>query len=229
MRVMLTLAFFGFIVLSNMGQTAGMLNVNAAPSGIVDEIDELEIIESEGSYYVLENWNQCIIFFKYGKQSSIENCKINLETLRLEIKEGMQLMALNLNYLDNIQLLEREKFDTIKYKTASNYLFDGKPLKGIVEIIVEGNTQLIVNHTLRKLQSNYIAGIDVGERAEKYVKHLDYYIVSKKRLFQIRNRRNTWLDDMVVPMEKTTKFIHENKISFRKREDLIKLVKFFNN
>ena len=231
MKTIFTLYFTLILFSWSFGQTrqsAGKLNINTAPRGIINEIYDPEPITIKGSYYLLDDWYSCNIILKNGQTDTKNACKYNLETSHLEIKIENEIRALNLRYIDNFSLYGEDISDTLFFENASKYTEEKIPLTGILEIIVKGKNKLISKPGLKKQQGNYIPALDVGEKAETYVKNEVLYFADGNKLRLIKGKKGEWLKELNDQQEIIKEYAKENKLGFRKKEHLTRLIRYCN-
>lgn len=209
-------------------QPAGKLDINTAPLGIVKQIKELQPISTSGSFYINDDWRQCHVRLKNGESGSVSSCKYNLETSHLEIKIDNETKALDLRYIEEFFLV-KDRTDTLVFKNAyNNYSIEEIPVVGIIEVLVEGENTLVSKPILKIQKANYIPALDTGEKSDKYIKQEQLFLVRGSKLYPIKSKKGDWLNELGNHKNDIEEFAKRSKLGFRKKEDLIKIIRYSN-
>ncbi|MFT4760709.1 MAG: hypothetical protein ACI9XO_000566 [Paraglaciecola sp.] len=100
--------------------------------------------------------------------------------------------------------------------------------RSVFEIIVKGEYQLLVGYYAEMLKANYNAAIDVGSLDEKIVKKDKFYLIDDDgRLFEIPKKKKAAIA-IFNKYPAANKFLAKNKVNFKSKESLNRLVLFMN-
>ena len=82
---------------------------------------------------------------------------------------------------------------------------------------------------LQLVKANYAPTHNAGEVSGKYLKTDHFYFEKDKHIFKIPKSKNKALKFFETQTEGIKGFINEYRLGFKKEEDLIQIVKFYNS
>ncbi len=99
--------------------------------------------------------------------------------------------------------------------------------KSFFEIIVEGNHSLLGHHSATKQKANYNAALDIGSKNEQIVQKETFYILTNGRIAEIPTKKKA-AHNFFKKYKGASYYIKRNKINFKQKEDIKKLIQFLN-
>jgi len=95
------------------------------------------------------------------------------------------------------------------------------------EIIADGKIQLLVHHSAKNVGNTYNPAIDAGAKTAKLVKKEDYYILVDNKISKVPSKRKAG-ERLFSKFKSAKRYFSKNKVKFKSKEELIKLVNFLN-
>jgi len=175
-------------------------------------------VETTGSKFLAKKWNnQGVIRTLSKKQIVVSNINYEVEagTFALQAKES-------------IYLLDGTKYGEI--------IFNGRSFKNLynpltkntrfLEVITENDEFTIVkDYYLDVRETEGTPGY--GQKAAKtYVKKSKYYIMTGERFAEFKLKKSSVLDLLSDNSSAVSSYVKENKLSYKKDEDLKKIISF---
>lgn len=183
-----------------------------------------EIPGKVGSPYLNEAWLPGTILLKNGKK--IEGLKYRYCVYNKE----MQYQVKNVDYAIGAP-------DSLKEIQIGQKLFvylsfaDGnKHEKDFFEVLVQGKVNLLVRYIIVIIPANYNKALDVGDKNDEITIKETYYIQKDAELpFLIDKRGENVTRVMADRANDVKEFTSKEHISFKKKNDLIRLVNYYNS
>ena len=95
-------------------------------------------------------------------------------------------------------------------------------------MLVEGKTELLVLYNTITLHASYNQALDTGEKNNRLVKNERYYCRSGKDIIELDKKGKELSKLMGSKIDKIMKQIDDENLSFKNKEDLIKIVSYMN-
>ncbi len=95
------------------------------------------------------------------------------------------------------------------------------------EVIADGEIQLLVYYTAKNVGNTYNPAVDAGSKAAKLVTKEECYILVDNKISKVPNKRKAG-ERLFSKFSKARKYFSKNKVKFKNKTDLIKLVNFLN-
>lgn len=110
------------------------------------------------------------------------------------------------------------------------YIEPGNWTKGktFFEVLEEGEYALLVHHSAKKLKANYNAALDTGSKSETITQKEAYYVMKADKVFEIPQKKKA-AEKFFSKYSKATKYLKNNKVKFKNKEDLQGLIRYLNN
>ena len=220
-----------FYLFSQFQPMDGAIDVNRGmPNSMIKEIPYIPD-SYEGTHYLHEHWNQGKIELKNG--STIEGLplKYDLQMERMEIRvEKEKVKILDRNEMLRFVWVDSASGDTAVYINGGDfYYIASTATNGMFELVEEGEEMsLLSKKEIVVKEGVYNVQIDMGDRTPKYVKVETFYLLKGKLAFKLPNtRRNRYLI-FEGHSPSVMAFAKANKLKFKKREHLKKIVAYFN-
>lgn len=115
------------------------------------------------------------------------------------------------------------KFIYSSYKTDKNDIS-----KNYFEVLAEGKASLLVLYYIKRISSNYNVVLDVGNRNDQLELNEKYFITIGNSIIEIDKKGKSIFDNLGDKSDLLKKRIKEEDLSFKKKEDLIKIVSYMN-
>jgi len=100
--------------------------------------------------------------------------------------------------------------------------------KTFFEVIEKGEYSLLIHHSAIKQKPNYNVALDTGSKSEKVIKKEAYYLMEMDKVFEIPRKKKA-AEKFFSKYSHAKKYLKDNKVNFKKTEDLKKLVQYLNN
>lgn len=215
--------------LAQVRQPAGKVNVNTAPGGIVGEIKE-EPLPVKGSYYLFDQWGRGSIRLKSGQTLDSVLLKYDLFRNRLETLTDQKRSTFNAGKVYSFTH-QTEDQQTIRYINSDGYLLDQLPLLGFYQILVEADEAglgLFSKIDLKLKKSYYVAALDVGDKADSYIKLESLYLVSGINVYRLP-KKDLAFWDLFKEASLMEAWAKEEKLKWKRKEDLIRVLEHYNS
>ena len=212
---------------SQINNNNGVLDISRTPGGIVT-VKGLPAIETTGTLYLHNDWQiGSIHLFNGGK---IENypMKYDLEHERMEIKSENRIVVLPDNRIEIFFLINSFDADTIFYYNCSKFDYYGTKLIGFFGALVSGELSLLSRSDFKLVRAYYSQALDAGDRQDKRYLIEELYLSKENKIFDIKSK-NQLISYFEAQKENMKLYIKENRLSYKERDDLIEIVKYYNS
>ena len=213
---------------AQVAQPAGKLNVNTAPGGIVEEILFDKIPERIGSHYLYDDWLTGNIYLKSGQKVKEKPLKYDLQTQVIRIKFDGVVKALKVSKILRFELANADG-DNDLFINADLFENDNTIMTGFFKVVEDGSLRLLSMTELQLVKANYAPTHNAGEMSDRYVKTDRFYFEEEMDIFKVSKNKNKSLKFFGTQAESIKNFISENRLGFKKEQDLIQIVKFYNS
>lgn len=172
----------------------------------------------DGSQYLNEQWTTGIITMNDG--STIDSISLRLNAYKSQM-----------HYLNNGKEYSIGSPENIKEIKMGNRTFiycaykeGGYVSHNYFEVLVEGKAKLLVLYKVVKIASNYNSALDVGNKNDRLELKENYYIKVGDSIFANDKKGKNLFDSLGDKSDLLKKTIEEEKLSFKKREDLARMI-----
>ena len=178
--------------------------------------------EVRGTKYLFDDWQNGKMYF--SSKLELKNILLNyhIETQTLEIEQDDEVKICPINLLESFILDDGRTFVNI-----SQFANNARP--AIAEVLyISGNLTLLERPKIEVTEPNYRATHDVGEKDIVINLKYDYVVVMDGKATQMAKKMKQ--NEMVFgeSYETLLKYYKENKLNFKKRADLIKVIKHYD-
>ena len=104
-----------------------------------------------------------------------------------------------------------------------------KGLTGLIEPLVTGKVSLYNKPDLEFYRANYNAAMDVGNRNDRYVVKEQLYLFREGKIIDVSKAGKKIMDSFQDHADEVKAYAKSNQLSFKKKEDLTKIVAFYNS
>lgn len=215
--------------LAQVRQPAGKVNVNTAPGGIVGEIKE-EPLPIKGSSYLFDQWETGSIRMKSGQTLDSVLLKYDLSRNRLETLTDQKKSTFGAGRVYSFTHPTEDQ-QIIKYINSDGYLLDQLPLLGFYQVLVEADEAgmgLFSKIDLKLKKSYYVAALDVGDKADSYIKVESLYLVSGINVYRLP-RKDLAFWSLFQEASLMEAWAKEEKLKWKRKEDLIRILDHYNS
>lgn len=205
----------------------GKLNISTSSLGSIESIPFVDNSKVKSQMYLEEEFHNGMLIFGRSKKIKGLPFRYDVKNDFFEFKvdqnikylEGYGITTFTFNYSDSIK---RE------FIRADKFSEDTNKFTGYFEFLIKGNYTLVVYYYNVILPSNYIPGLDVGERSESNIIRTKYFLLNPERgIFEI-GKKSDLLKYFKAKERILSAFIKKNKVSMKKTDKLIELVNYIN-
>ncbi|MGI9543199.1 MAG: hypothetical protein ACR2MX_08065 [Cyclobacteriaceae bacterium] len=232
MKKLLTSMICSILFLSVSGQqkdnNKGQLDMAPVAGGFVKEIKFIPK-QTEGTHYLQDNWSVGKVMLFNGSALEDLQMKFDIEKSHLEIRTKGRTKLLQDTYIEEFTLLNTESGSEMKFMNGSLYKENGVASIGFFESILEGKLSLFSKTELDIIKANYDAKFDVGEKSDKVVKSENYFVANGKNVFRITKNKKENLKIFGDKSDLIYSYMKSEKLSFKNKEDLERIVVYYNS
>ena len=191
----------------------------------------LKASEIQGSFYLEESWLTGSISFgkAYGVKKNI-TFRYHLGDNQIEIKDGEIIRSISglrvkhFSYQKNGFMQSFYNCENYKVKNWYQSGFFRQIEADSLNYALLAKNQAKINDP----DGSYIPALGVGNRPNKIIHHIDFYIYDykTKNIIPLTGKRKKDLE--LINQPELEKFVKENKIKLNDEEGLIKVVRFMN-
>ncbi|WP_435263748.1 hypothetical protein [Tenacibaculum sp. nBUS_03] len=167
----------------------------------------------KGSIYLFKSWKNL------STLTSFSNKKLKIDNLNYDI-ENKQFVAKISN--DSIYIFNNLK--TVKTPLSSFKNIDGT----FYELLVDGKVQLLKEYTGKYKKAVINKMTNQVVKKPQYVKTEILYLRQNKKIKKIKLKRSSIQKITSSKKEDIKKYIKSNKLSYKKENDVIKILNYFN-
>lgn len=177
---------------------------------------------TEGSPYLVDDWQPADIIFKDGKAVAGLLVRYNVLQGRLMYKYN------NTTYVvgepDSISEMRLPDKVFVYRKFIINKKDTGK---SFFEVIVDGKASLLNRYKIEMIPSNYNAALDFGSKNTKLIMKQQLYVQLGEKIV-ILDKKKQLLEILQDKKEEVFKYMKKERLSFKNKEDMIKVIKYYN-
>lgn len=212
-----------------MQKNAVVLNSKMSPTSLVrTRAKQKESLK--GSPFLFREPKKGVVKIKnhYDKEYAFEQIRYDAFTHDLEvILEGKKRYIRGVD-LNGFVLHHQGK--KLYFINANRYSFKGTKLYGFVQLVEDGEVQLLKRVKVHILKSNYNVALNVGSNFDQFTRKTEFFYGHKGVLHQIKRKRDMYRFFSKHNYEAKT-FMKQNKMKFRKyKEQVLQLLaRNYNN
>ena len=171
--------------------------------------------------YLFKEWvDGAKLYTKGKKEYTIRGLNYNISNNVFEIKISK----------DSVYILDSNYIDSIRYKESIFIRNDSDDkFKGFYEVLFTGKKiSLFKKHKLKLIRSK-TNPLDGTVEPNKYYLYGQYYVFSNQNLKKIKLKKKVVLSLLLSKSKEVQKFVLNNKISYKKESDVIKILEFYDS
>ncbi len=180
-----------------------------------------------GNIYYDERWRMSS-FTLYENKETIEGYPIryNIYFDELDVNTNTGERALESSRVKSFVL--RDSIITNSFTNAREYTLDEVPLKGFLEVLVDGQVQLLKRFYLIVKDPDYNPAIGSGSRDTRILTHSDLYYARENKMFEIKGKKKLFASfgDKAAEVES---FMKTNSVTASTQEGMVKIFTFYNS
>ena len=214
-------------VMGQLSRTDGMIDLaHDMPNTLIQQIP-FEPITTQGSYYYLEEWKEGQIELKNGMSITGFPLKYDIKNNEFILNVRSQIKVLNGSKINQFAIFDGEKF--INFISAQTFTLDNLPFDGFFEVLVDGEQYKLLSKWSTKIKkATYNVALDMGTEENKIFKVETLYLAKKTSLYKLRKNKKRFLANFGDSAKIIEQYVRKHKLSFKKKEDLQKIVAFSN-
>lgn len=235
MKFILALVLFCIFPLGTHAQTTigGIpgkgIDINTYSGGTITEIHTLPP-PTKGSTYLSDLWNIGNVYLYNMKKVEEYPLKYEIAFDMLEIKAGDAVKVIDGSRIYQFNWFDSQVSKVRTFVNARDYEIDGVPLTGFLEVIFPGrNYSLFARYTTEVIPSSYVKALDIGEKSEKIVKNIEYYLYTNGTLMAAEKSRKKLARQFKNLESKVFSYIKSNRLNCREEDELAEIVSFAND
>ncbi len=180
----------------------------------------------KGDIYFNSQFSPCT-FTLYDKDQTIEGyyARYNIYFDELDVKTQSGEKAIENSRIRGFILKDS---GAVKFINASEYAFDKVPLKGFLQVLVEGAAPLFKRYSLIVKEPDYNPALSTGSRDTRIIKEYDLFYGTGKEVFKAKNKKKL-MASFGDNGPKVETFLKENPASFSTEAGLIKIFTYYNS
>ncbi len=97
------------------------------------------------------------------------------------------------------------------------------------EVLAEGKTELLILYYIERIPANYNAAMDAGEKNDRLRLEEKIYIKNGDNIIEHDKKGKKLIASLGDKSGQVIKHVEEEDLSFKKKEDLIKIINFVNS
>jgi len=183
--------------------------------------------ETKGTFYYNENWLTGSLKLTTDETIADVPMKLNLLDKTIEIQTKDEIKVVNLYRVKNFTLSDGT--NNQYFENSLGYINVNSEVNGVFEILVNGDTKLFLNPKVVLLPANYNEAVNAGSNNDKYTRSDKFYIYKNNELKVINNSKSSVLKNLEDKAEQIKTYSKENNLKFKEKEDLIKIVEYYNS
>ena len=178
--------------------------------------------------YIYTDWHTGT--FESTKGHRIENYQLRYDILNelLEIKVGAQIKILPWEQLSRFSWLVDDQY-LEQYINGGRLLVNNEIGYGVYELILDGRIKLMAKNSPRLIKAYYIPQLDVGHREDRFVRRYDFYLAHRNKLTKIPSKQKDGHKVFGNYSAQIKKYTRRYQLSFNQKEDLIRIITYFNH
>jgi len=186
--------------------------------------------ETQGSVYLETGWQQGSLELNEGKVILGYPLKYNLKSGQLEIKATWDSIRI-VHYSKVIRFTWEgvkgpEYFVNAKQFVDDNYDVN---VNGFFKVLADGEAKLFQNSYLELIPSTYNTALDAGANHDTYTTKNKLYIYKDGKLSELKRNKKAVLSALSDREEEIKAYVKQNKLKYRKIEDVASMVNYYNN
>jgi hypothetical protein len=176
------------------------------------------------SIYLDDAWTKGSVSLRSGQEIADLSIRYDLKNNLLEIQTPTGIKV--------VGLMKVRRFELAFASGAKMFTNAGelkaKDVTGIVEVLTNGKARLLSKPYIEVIPSNYNPALNVGSQKDQFVKKESLIIVVGDEPTQLPKSSKKLLKMFGAQEEKVSAYVKENDLSIKRKEDVIKIVAYYN-
>lgn len=216
------LLFFIALILSGVLEIQSQNFKLEAPPGYNFIYEEKDLpMGTEGSPY-LDDWQHAKIIFKNG--DIIPDLLVRYNVLSGQMLYQDKNKTYIIGAPNNIASINMSSGEFIYGE-----FFSGNRLeKGYYKVLANGRMNLLLKHEIEMKRANYNVALDVGDKTNKLLLR-EHLCLQMGDSIILLNKKSKPMDLFSGKEKEISEYMNKEKLSFTKRDDLMKVVAFYNS
>jgi len=176
----------------------------------------------DGSPFLNESWEDGSIFMNNG--DTIPTIKLRLNVYKNEMQFLHKEKTYAIGAPEGVKFIKvgRSSFVFLSYEEK------GTPKKGYFEEIYDGKVSLLINYYPEILPANFNVQLNSGNKNDQITIKKKYYAKIGDKIVEIDKRGKKFISSFGEKEPLISKYIKDNKISFKNEGDLVSLIIYSN-
>lgn len=181
-----------------------------------------------GDVYLDKKWNTASLLI-YDSEVLIEGypVKYDVKADVIEIKSVSGIKVLDARKVRSMVWVDSLSNQPHYFVNAADYKLDGTPMKGLIEVLVDGKIPLMKKDHVFVKEPTYNVAMGSGSRDIKIYHKSLYYYAHNGELFKINSKKD--IEEIPITDESIDEYIKSNKINTGKESGLLKLFTYINS
>ncbi len=175
------------------------------------------------SQYLDENWTNGQILLMKG--DTIESIKLRLNAYTGEMHYKNENTEYSIGAPENI----KEIIMGGKVFIFSPYINEGMVTKNYFEVLVAGKNNLLVLHYITKMKATYNKALDTGDKNERLIAAERYFVKNGATIVEIDKKGKNLIEIIGDKGSKVKEQVEKEDLSYKNKEDLIKIITYLNS
>ncbi|MEM1137261.1 MAG: hypothetical protein AAGI07_15590 [Bacteroidota bacterium] len=184
--------------------------------------------ESAGRFFWNEDWHIGRAVLKDKKIVEGYKLRYDLGNNQLEVMVNNDIKVLPLKELHYFEWVYEEDSAVSFFVNGLDYKIEGVGLVGICEVLTMGMVQLFMKRDVNISRDNYVTGFNNARSVERGNARTEFYLAEGNRLLPITKKEKDNLIQFGEKGDEIKSFVKRSKLRWKKPEDLIKIVDYYN-
>lgn len=233
---MIRIVFLFFIASISQGFTqtvggikAGGIDVNAAPGGVIQEVDFSTPITT-GTAYLKDSWSVGSLYF-YGENKILNKpLKYDLENGMIEVKFSEKVKSVKDIWIKKMRWINTSSGMEEVFINGKDLTINGTQLTGLYKFIdLHGKYSLLLRYSVVYSKGTYVPVFDAGNKENKIRVENEPYLYLDGSVIELPKKRNNFFQVFGDNNKELVKeFVKSKQLNTRKTEDILEIVKYVN-
>ncbi|MEM7551363.1 MAG: hypothetical protein AAF363_16905 [Bacteroidota bacterium] len=185
-------------------------------------------LEEEGKFFIHDDF--LIGDLKSYGLGKLEDVPMRYDLFRdqMEIVIKGDKFALKENYIKSFSWYDTKSFRRSRYVNVRDFEFKDYDKKGFIEIIFEDSVSLGFIKDISVIRGSESPTLVPDANNDRIVELANYFILENENALELSNSKKKNVPIFGKYWNKLSTFVKQQKLSFRKEEDLIRIVKKYN-
>lgn len=184
--------------------------------------------EKSGNNFWDTEWHIGRVVLKDEKVVEGYKLRYDLGNNQLEVMVNNEINILPLKQINYFEWVYEPEKEVSFFVNGLNYKIEGVGLVGICEVLTTGKVQLFMKKDVDIKRDNYVSGYYSARSVERASSRTEFYMAEGNRLFAISKKSKENKDLFGDRADEVISYAKNNKLKWKKAEDLIKIFDFYN-